>query len=53
MPPVEYAQNYFHFMEQLEQLFQTPVDLVESEVIDNPYFKEAVEEPKVALYELS
>lgn len=53
MPPVEYAQNYFHFMEQLEQLFQTPVDLVESEVIDNPYFKEAVEESKVALYELS
>ncbi len=50
MPPVEYAQNYFRLMEELEELFQARVDLVESQAIDNPYFKEAVEESKVPLY---
>jgi predicted nucleotidyltransferase len=50
MPPVEYAQNYFLLIERLEELFHSPIDLVEIEVIDNPYFKEAVEESKVPLY---
>jgi predicted nucleotidyltransferase len=50
MPPVEYAQNYFLLIERLEELFHSPIDLVETEVIDNPYFKEAVEESKVPLY---
>jgi len=36
--------------ERLEELFHSPIDLVETEVIDNPYFKEAVEESKVPLY---
>ena len=50
MPPVEYAQNYFLLIERLEELFHSPIDLVETEAIDNPYFKEAVEESKVPLY---
>ena len=50
MPPAEYAQNYFLLLERLEKLFNSPIDLVEAEVIDNPYFKEAVEESKVPLY---
>ena len=50
MPPVEYAQNYFLLIERLEKFFHFPIDLVETEVIDNPYFKEAVEESKVPLY---
>jgi len=50
MPPVEYAQNYFRLMEELEKLFQAPVDLVERQAIENPYLKEAVEETKVSLY---
>lgn len=50
MPPAEYAQNYFLLIEKLEELFHSPIDLVETEVIDNPYFKEAVEESKVPLY---
>jgi len=37
-------------IERLEELFHSPIDLVEIEVIDNPYFKEAVEESKVPLY---
>ena len=53
MPPVQYAHNYFRLSEQLEKLFQAPIDLVETEAIDNPYFKEAVEESRVPVYELS
>ncbi|HUS85441.1 MAG TPA: nucleotidyltransferase domain-containing protein [Anaerolineales bacterium] len=53
MPPVQHAHNYFRLAEQLEELFQAPIDLVEIEAIDNPYFKEAVDESKVSVYELS
>ncbi len=53
MPPVQYAHSYFRLAERLEALFRTPVDLVEMEAVDNPYFKEAVDESKVPLYELS
>lgn len=52
MPPVEYAHSYFSFAESLETLFQTPVDLVETKAIDNPYFLSTVEASKVPLYEL-
>jgi predicted nucleotidyltransferase len=53
MPPVEYAHSYFGFAEELEALFQRPVDLVELKAIDNPYFLASVESSKVPLYELS
>ena len=52
MPPVEYAHSYFSFAESLETLFQTPVDLVETKAIDNPYFLSTAEASKVPLYEL-
>ena len=51
MPPVQYAHNYFRLAEQLEALFHKPVDLVEMETLDNPYFKQAVDESKVPVYE--
>jgi len=35
MPPVEYARNYFLLIERLEELFHSPIDLVETEAIDN------------------
>jgi uncharacterized protein len=53
MPPVQYAHNYFHLAEALEELFQTPVDLVELDAIKNPYFREAVDETKVPVYEIA
>jgi predicted nucleotidyltransferase len=53
MPPVQYAHNYFYLAEKLESLFQKPVDLVEMETLQNPYFKEAVDESKVPVYEPS
>jgi hypothetical protein len=39
MPPVEYAHNYFLLMQRLEELYKSPVDLMEIEMIDNPYIK--------------
>jgi predicted nucleotidyltransferase len=53
MPPMKYAHNYFRLAERLETLFQKPVDLVEIETLNNPYFKEAVDESKVPVYKLS
>lgn len=56
---VEFARNhpkgafdrYFGFKEELEQLFQRPVDLVEIKAIKNPYFLKAIEQDKVLVYE--
>ena len=53
MPAAQYATSYFSLAAQLEALLQTPVDLVELEAADNPYFKEAVGESRLPVYELS
>lgn len=44
------VEAYFGLQEDLEALFEMPVDLVESNAIRNPYFLEAVEETKQPLY---
>jgi predicted nucleotidyltransferase len=36
--------RYFGLKEDLEQLFQRPVDLVEVKAIKNPYFRQAIEQ---------
>jgi len=51
MPVAEYARNYFALHAALEGLFGRPVDLVERPAIRNPYFRRAVEETQVSLYE--
>jgi uncharacterized protein len=53
MPPVEYARCYFDLIEKLEDMFHMPVDLIEIDQIRNPYFKEAVDETKVPVYEIA
>ena len=53
MPAAQYATSYFSLAAQLEELPQTPVDLVELEATNNPYFKEAVGESRLPVYELS
>ena len=47
----QYAHRHFSLVERLEELFKAKVDLVELDAIDNPYFKQAVDETKVSLYE--
>ena len=46
-----YADTYFGLLEELEQLFEKPVDLVVGPAIKNPYFLQAVEETRVPVYE--
>ena len=42
--------RYFGLKEDLERLFQRPVDLVERKAIKNPYFRQAIEQDKVLVY---
>jgi hypothetical protein len=51
LPPAQYARNYFALLQDLEKLFGTAVDLVESEPITNPFFKRETERTKMVLYE--
>ena len=46
-----YSETYFGLLEALEQLFESPVDLVVRSAIKNPYFLRSVEETKVPVYE--
>ena len=42
--------RYFGLKEDLERLFQRPVDLVENQAIRNPYFRQAVQQDRVLIY---
>ena len=46
-----YADAYFGLLEELEQLFGRPVDLVVRSAIRNPYFLQSVEETRTSIYE--
>jgi len=46
----EYADTYFGLLEALENLFNRHVDLVMSRAIKNPYFLEAINKNRKALY---
>ena len=50
--PMSMFDRYFGLKEALEQLFQRPVDLIERKAIQNPYFRQAVEQEKVVIYAL-
>src|SRR5271165_6237326 len=48
--PDEYADTYFGLLEDLQALFQRPVDLVVASAIQNPYFRQAVESTRTLIY---
>jgi len=48
---LDYFDNYMDFKEQLEQLFNRPVDLVENQAIRNPIFRKVVDREKQLIYE--
>lgn len=50
LPPGAYADAYFGLLEALEALFGGPVDLVVDSAIQNPYFRQRVEETRTPLY---
>ena len=45
-----YADAYFGLLEGLQDLFGRPIDLVVESTIDNPYFRESVEESRTPVY---
>lgn len=47
-----FGDNFFNFLFALEDLFGRKIDLIERAAIQNPYFKEDVEESKLLIYEL-
>jgi predicted nucleotidyltransferase len=51
MSPMQHADNYFGFMEDLQRLFGMSIDLIEVGPIRNPFFRQAVAETQVVLYE--
>lgn len=46
-----FAKAFFGFKEKLEQVFAKPVDLITSESLGNPYFRQSVEASKRLVYE--
>ena len=48
--PRDYAAAYFALREGLEKLFSRPVDLVTPAGLENPYFRQSVEQEKTLLY---
>lgn len=46
----EYSEAYFSLLEYLEDLFNLPVDLVTPAGLENPYFRQRVQQEKKLLY---
>lgn len=46
-----YADTYFGLLEDLQQLFGRPVDLVVGSAVMNPYFLQSIERTKTLVYE--
>jgi len=47
---LEYADNYFSFLEKLENLLGKKIDLVSRKSLKNPVFIEEIDRSKVDLY---
>ena len=46
----QYFESYFGLLEDLEKLFDRPVDLVVDSAIKNPYFRKSIERNQALLY---
>ena len=47
---LEYADNYFEFKFSLQDMFQRPIDLLEEQAINNPYFKKSIAKKRTLVY---
>ena len=45
------ADAYFGLLEDLQQLFDRQIDLVVDRAIENPYFRQSLDQTKIAIYE--
>lgn len=48
--PLEHGDAFFGLKDDLENLFNRPIDLVSYRVIKNPIFKSELDKTKVSLY---
>jgi predicted nucleotidyltransferase len=46
----DYADNYFDLKDQLESIFNRPVDLLEEKGIRNPFLRERIDKEKLLIY---
>ena len=44
------AERYFGLLEGMQDLFQRPIDLVETKAVTNPYFLQNIEKSRTKLY---
>jgi predicted nucleotidyltransferase len=51
LDPHQHKESYFGLLFALEDLFQRSVDLAEYATIRNPFFRQALAESEVTLYE--
>lgn len=51
MSPAERADRYFGLLEDLEELFGMPIDLIERAPIRNPFLLSAIEASRIPLYD--
>jgi len=50
LAPADYADAYFSLKEGLEKLFGRQVDLINPRSIENPYFRDSVENCRELIY---
>lgn len=50
IPVSDYFDNYFRLKDELEKIFNKPIDLVEANSLKNPYFIESIEKSKHLIY---
>lgn len=50
IPILDYADNFFDFMHELEKVFNRKVDLISGKAMKNPYFIKEVEQTKKLVY---
>ncbi len=50
LPPTQHADAYFGLLLALEDLFRRHIDLVEEGAVENPFFRETVEQTRALLY---
>ncbi|MHA4736531.1 nucleotidyltransferase family protein [Dyadobacter sp. MSC1_007] len=46
----DYADNYFDFKFSLQDIFERPVDLLEVPAINNPYFRQHINQCRLLVY---
>ncbi len=47
---LDYADNYFDFLDELKKLFMRDIDLVCADSVKNPFFRQSLDATKIQIY---